>query len=67
MKTYPLLDVTTTAGRDVMDAGNIYFAQGTTLDTTRSWHFKHFDTYCISPLVIRDADGIDFWTYNLNS
>ena len=33
-----------------------YFSQGTGLDLTRAWHFKHGSTYCVAPLVRRDLN-----------
>eukprot|EP00392_Amoebophrya_sp_AT5.2_P011604 g11683.t1 len=55
LKTYPMLDVSKTNGKDVMDAGMIYFAPNTKIDFTRAWHFKQKDVYCVAPLVKPDS------------
>lgn len=41
-----------------MDAGLFYFSQGTKIDFSRSWHFKHGNVYCVAPLVKKDLNGI---------
>ncbi|CAD7945221.1 unnamed protein product [Amoebophrya sp. A120] len=70
LKTYPTLDVSKTNGKDVMDAGMIYFSQGTKIDFTRTWHFKHKSVYCVAPLVkqitptapiLSETGSLDFW------
>jgi len=65
LQTYPQLDVSKTSGRNVQDAGRVYFAAGTHIDTTHSWHFQAGSVYCVAPIV---ADGhdlkttpVDFW------
>ncbi|CAD7950836.1 unnamed protein product [Amoebophrya sp. A25] len=68
LKTYPTMDVSTTNGKDVMDAGIVYFGQGTEIDFSRSWHFKHRTVYCVAPLVKKingipqlETGSLDFW------
>jgi len=37
-----------------LDAGQLYFKEGSHVDTTRTTAFKNFDVYCIAP-IIRDT------------
>lgn len=64
LQTYPQLDVSKTSGRNVQDAGRVYFAAGTHIDLTRSWHFQAGKVYCVAPIVGagQAADApVDFW------
>lgn len=38
-------------GQDVLDAGIVYFADGSIIDRHRSWHFKQDTVYCVAPVV----------------
>jgi len=40
-----------------MDAAKIYFSAGSGIDYSRSWHFKHHDTYCVAPIVRKNGPG----------
>lgn len=59
------INPTTESGQNVMDAGLVRFAAGASLDTTRSWHFKHKTIYCVSPIVANqtapETQSYDFW------
>lgn len=65
LQTYPQLDVSKTSGRNVQDAGRVYFAAGTHIDTTHSWHFQAGSVYCVAPIVGAGQDlkttPVDFW------
>jgi hypothetical protein len=62
LQSYPQLDVTKTPGKTVQDAGRVYFAAGTKVDTTRSWHFRAGNLYCVAPIVGADGQSdVDFW------
>lgn len=64
LQTYPQLDVSKTSGLNVQDAGRVYFAAGTHLDVSKSWHFQAGSVYCVAPIVgagqAPDAP-VDFW------
>jgi hypothetical protein len=52
LKVIGQLDVSIELGQNVMDAGVFYFAEGNQVDTSKSWHFKHRDLYCVSPVAM---------------
>lgn len=64
LQTYPHLDVSKTTGQNVQDAGRVYFAAGTHIDLTKSWHFTSGSKYCVAPIVGAGQDAsapVDFW------
>lgn len=63
MKVIRGMDASNTVGQDVMDAGMVFFKDGTHLDSTRSWHFKQRTMYCVAPIVTdgKTPKAFDFW------
>mmetsp|Transcript_61370 Transcript_61370/g.179367 ORF Transcript_61370/g.179367 Transcript_61370/m.179367 type:complete len:341 (-) Transcript_61370:76-1098(-) len=50
-------------GQQLMDAGAVQFAEGTTLDIGRSMGFKHGSIYCVAPISYGNETmkTYDFW------
>jgi hypothetical protein len=66
LKVLKDVDITSTRGDTLMDAGIVDFTRGNKLDGMKSWHFKHHTTYCVAPIVSNRTDGpptgsYDFW------
>lgn len=62
LQTYPHVDVSKTSGKHIQDAGRVYFASGTKIDGSRSWHFRDETVYCVAPIVGSDPNStLDFW------
>lgn len=61
LKVASQVDVNIATGLDVLDAGVVFFADGTHLDGMRSWHFKQRHLYCVAPIVSNKSRTFDFW------
>jgi len=65
LKVLRNVDPSTARGQNMMDAGLIFFADGSALDGTRSWHFKHRTLYCVAPVIANGSapasTSYDFW------
>lgn len=66
LKVLNNVDISSTRGDSLMDAGLVDFSRGNKLDGMKSWHFKHGATYCVAPIVSNRTDGsptgsYDFW------
>lgn len=60
LDTYNGVNPNLQGGQSIMDAGQINFIEGTTLDRRRAMGFKNKDVYCVAPIV-----GPGFSTNNL--
>jgi hypothetical protein len=60
------VNVATTTGRQLMDAGRVVFQEGTRVDVSRAIAFKNMERYCVAPIVNGDAPTYDYWAVGLN-
>jgi hypothetical protein len=63
LNSYPSVDPAKDYGQQYMDAGTIFFADGTNLDITMASSFMSTDLYCVAPIVSGNdkLDHYDFW------
>jgi len=63
LATYASVDTRITRGQQVMDAGVITFARGTTMNIQRSMSFRHEKLYCVVPITTGNTTqaSYDFW------
>jgi len=70
LKVVANIDAGREVGQDHMDAGLFYFAAGNKIDSTKSWHFKNHDLYCVAPIIpasgYPETGTYDFWAVGKN-
>jgi hypothetical protein len=75
LKIYPNVDPSKELGQNLMDAGTVYFAEGSTIDVGQSWHFMSdrawhgVHKYCVAPIVKGGAPSsgsFDFWAIGMD-
>lgn len=67
INSYPAVDPSMDRGQQLMDAGRVYFVEGTTVDTYKATSFRNDDTYCVAPIVShQEQASYDFWAVGLN-
>jgi len=68
LNTYPSINPAHEKGQQMMDAGRVYFADGTVLDQMKAMAFKNLDLYCVAPIVNGDNQlaSYDFWAVGIN-
>lgn len=54
LNVYPDVNVLSTEGQQLMDAGRVYFSEGSTIDKSKAMGFKNLDNYCVAPIVVGD-------------
>mmetsp|Transcript_29668 Transcript_29668/g.71299 ORF Transcript_29668/g.71299 Transcript_29668/m.71299 type:complete len:293 (+) Transcript_29668:91-969(+) len=68
LNTYPNVDPSEQSATQMMDAGRLYFAPGSHVDTTKAMGFKNLDIYCVAPIVKGEVkpETYDFWAAGIN-
>jgi hypothetical protein len=70
LNMYTNVDVSTTVGAQMMDAGQVFFADNAVLDLDYSMGFQNVDTYCVAPITTlsqsKQVLTYDFWAIGLN-
>lgn len=68
LNTYPSVSPMREKGQQVMDAGRVYFAEGTNLDMRKTIAFKNNDLYCVAPITHgkEQPASYDFWAVGIN-
>lgn len=63
LNVYSSIDTSATKGQQVVDAGRIYFAEGTELDKHKAIGHKDGYMYCVAPIVMgsQPMQSYDFW------
>merc|ERR1719240_914960 len=68
LESYPNVDPSQMNGQQVMDAGQVGFVSGVTVDTSKSMGFYNLEWYCVAP-IIKDkvrTPSHDFWAVGTN-
>jgi len=68
LNSYPTVDTNHDRGQQLMDAGRVYFADGTALDLRKAMSFKEVDQYCVTPITtgLMQPPSYDFWAVGVN-
>ncbi|CAE7761730.1 unnamed protein product, partial [Symbiodinium pilosum] len=68
MNAYPAVSPAGHKGQQMMDAGRVYFKEGTSLDLKKAMSFKNSDTYCVAPITFGQDQmpSYDYWAIGMN-
>merc|ERR1719240_2540388 len=70
LNAYPSVNPAKERGGQLMDAGRVYFTDGSKLDFSKSMRFRNFEEYCVVPIVHGDdkpdTSSYDFWAVGIN-
>jgi len=68
LSSHGSVDTSVMTGRQLMDVGQVTFANGTHLDLTKAIGFKNLHEYCVAPIVTGSAalESYDYWAIGLD-
>lgn len=68
LNTYQALNPAETPGQGVMDAGKIFFEEGSGVDTKKSIGYKNDHLYCVAPITFGDDQlaSYDYWAVGVD-
>lgn len=68
LHTYPAVNPARDKGQQLMDAGMVTFAEGSSIDVSKSMGFKNKDIYCVAPISFGKGtlQSYDFWAVGVN-
>eukprot|EP00927_Polykrikos_kofoidii_P083751 TRINITY_DN864_c0_g2_i1.p1 TRINITY_DN864_c0_g2~~TRINITY_DN864_c0_g2_i1.p1 ORF type:complete len:258 (-),score=26.37 TRINITY_DN864_c0_g2_i1:50-823(-) len=67
LSAYTAVNPATTLGQEIMDAGQVTFAPGTSIDVKKSMGFRNEETYCVAPIAGSGSlETYDFWAVGIN-
>lgn len=73
MAAYVNINPSLDSGVSYADAGEVYFKEGSRVDTTRAVAFKNSDVFCAAPIILElesgeavEAKSMDWWAVGVN-
>jgi hypothetical protein len=73
MAAYVNINPSLDSGQSYSDAGEVYFKEGSRVDTTRAVAFKNSDVFCAAPIILEletgeevEAKSMDWWAVGVN-
>jgi len=68
LNSYTDVDPSLMRGAQLMDAGSVTFAEGSSLDLNKSMGFKNQEVYCVAPIVKggEEIATYDFWAIGMD-
>jgi hypothetical protein len=73
MAAYVNINPSLDSGLSYSDAGEVYFKEGSRVDTTRAVAFKNSDIFCAAPIILElesgetvEAKSMDWWAVGVN-
>jgi len=73
MAAYVNINPSLDSGQSYADAGEVYFKEGSRVDTTRAVAFKNSDVFCAAPIILElesgemvEAKSMDWWAVGVN-
>lgn len=68
LNNYPSVNPAAEKGQQLMDAGRVYFSDGSAIDTRKAMAFKNLDLYCVAPIINsgNQMASYDFWAVGVN-
>eukprot|EP00933_Yihiella_yeosuensis_P082131 TRINITY_DN95898_c0_g1_i1.p1 TRINITY_DN95898_c0_g1~~TRINITY_DN95898_c0_g1_i1.p1 ORF type:complete len:337 (-),score=64.91 TRINITY_DN95898_c0_g1_i1:96-1016(-) len=68
LSSYPNVNPALDKGQQMMDAGRVYFTEGSSIDQNKATSFTNLDKYCVAPIIFGDHQlaSYDFWAVGVN-